>query len=396
MRLTLTDEQSLIESSVRDFLAAEYDFSCRQRSVKAPHACEPAVWRQFAAMGWLGLLVPEAAGGLGAGLLEAGLAMRAFGRHLVVEPYAASALLATPLLAAHGRPEQQSAWLPTLIDGSQRAVLAHEELAAPLPWLPRTTVARRDDGGWVLQGRKQLVPGACGADLLLVSARVAGHGPAHRIFVLRPNTAGLQVDAAATADGAQVADVTLQDVRLSDADLLGQDTDAATLLATACARHLIALCWEAVGAMEALQEQTAAYSRQRMQFGQPLSQFQVVAHRLAEMAVCCVDALAACELAALRLDAGATEPAVLASMAKSKVGREARFVAQHGVQLHGAMGVTEELQVASWFRKLTMFSQQGGSTAAHGREFGLAMLSTAGWSQSRTLGPAAEPAPEQR
>ena len=396
MRLTLTDEQSLIESSVRDFLFAEYDFARHERSVRAPNACEPAVWRQFAEMGWLGLLVPDAAGGLGAGMLEAGLAMRAFGRHLVVEPYAASALLATPLLAAHGRPEQQSAWLPALIDGSQRAALAHDELAAPLPWLPRATVASRDTGSWVLRGRKQLVPGACAADLLFVSASLdAAGGPAHRIFVVRPGTAGLRVDAAATADGAQVADLTLQDVRLSDADLLGEDTDATTPLAEACARYLVTLCWEAVGAMEALQEQTAAYAQQRMQFGQPLSQFQVVAHRLAEMAVCCVEALASCELAALRLDCGAAESEVLAAMAKSKVGREARFVAQNGVQLHGAMGVTEELQVASWFRKLAVFSQQGGSTAAHGREFGLAMLRTAGWSESRTLGPAA-PALEQR
>lgn len=396
MRLTLTDEQSLIESSVRDFLAAEYGFTRRRRSVQAPHACEPTVWRQFAEMGWLGLLVPGAAGGLGAGLLEAGLAMRAFGRHLVVEPYAASALLATPLLAAHGRPEQQSAWLPALVDGSQRAVFAHEELAAPLPWLPRATVARREGGGWVLRGRKQLVPGASGADLLFVSASLdAAGGPAQRIFAVRPGSAGLRVDAAVTADGAHAADLVLDDVRLSDADLLGEDTDATTSLAVACARHLIALCWEAVGAMEALQEQTSAYAQQRMQFGQPLSQFQVVAHRLAEMAVCCVDALSACELAALRLDGGATEPEVLAAMAKSKVGREARFVAQHGVQLHGAMGVTEELQVASWFRKLTVFGQQGGSTAAHGREFGLAMLRTAGWRESRTLGPA-EPALEQR
>ena len=395
MRLTLTEEQSLIEPSVRDFLAAEYDFARRQRSVQAPHACEPTVWRQFADMGWLGLLVPERAGGLGVGMLEAGLVMRAFGRHLVVEPYAATALLATPLLAAHGRSEQRSDWLPPLIDGSRRAVLAHEEITAPLPWLPRTTVARREGGGWVLRGRKQLVPGACGADLLLVSARVDAPGQGHRIFAVRPGTAGVQVNAAATADGAQAADLTLQDVRLSDADLLGEDVDASTPLAEACAWHLVALCWEAVGAMEALQEQTAAYVLQRVQFGQPLSQFQVVAHRLAEMAVCCVDALASCELAALRLEAGPAEATELASMAKSKVGRESRFVGQQAVQLHGAMGVTEELPVASWFRKLTAFSQQGGSTSAHSREFGLAMLRTGAWAESRTLG-TFEPAVELR
>lgn len=394
MKLTLTEEQSLIESSVRDFLAAEYDFARRQHSVRAPHACEPAVWRQFGKMGWLGLLVPESAGGLGAGMFEAGLVMRAFGRHLVVEPYAASAMLAIPLLAAHGRAEQHSAWLAPLIEGSLRASLAHEEFSVPLPWLPRGTMARREGGGWVLHGRKQLVPGACGADLLLVSARVDAPQGGHRIFALDPATTGVRLNAATTADGAQTADVLLQNVRLSNDDLLGDDVDVTAALAQVCARHIVALCWEAAGTMSAMLEQTAGYVQQRVQFGQALSQFQVVSHRLAEMAVCSEEALAACELAALRLDAGAGDAMALAAMAKSKVGRESRYVAQQAVQLHGAMGVTEELPVASWFRKLTAFSQQGGSTAAHGREFGLEMMRTGGWSESRTLG-AFEPELEQ-
>lgn len=384
MRLTLNEEQALVEASVRDFLASEYDFARRQHSLRAPHACEPGIWRQFAELGWLGLTVPESAGGSGVGALEAGLVMRAFGRHLVVEPYAASALIATPLLAQHASAPQRRTWLRGLLAGNYRAVLAHEEIAAPPPCLPRTTRATRDGDGWRLRGSKHLVPGAAGADLLLVSARVED---GHRVFLLAPGNSGLCVLPARTADGAWAADLHFEDVRVTTTDLLGADADASAILEAACARQLIAHCWEASGAMTALLEQTNGYMRQRMQFGQQLAQFQVVQHRLAEMAVECEEALAACELAALRLDAGATDGVALASMAKSKVGRASRYVAQNAVQLHGAMGVTEELPVASYFRKLTAFAQQGGSTAAHSRAFGAALLNNRGGAGSATLGP---------
>lgn len=384
MRLTLTDEQALIESSVLNFLANEYDFGKRQGRLQAPHA-QSDIWQQFADIGWLALPLPEDTGGLGAGALECGLLMRAFGRHLVLETFASSALRAAPLLAAHGRTEQRLAWLPALIDGSKRSVLAHEEAARPLADTPRATVAERNGSTWRLSGSKQLVQGASGADLLLVSASTSSLGEEQRIFLLPPDTPGLRLLPAVTIDGLAAADLILDSVQLTDADLLGHDVDSTRVVDEFCARHLVALAWEASGAMQALQEQTADYVRQRVQFGQPLAQFQVVAHRLAEMAVCCVEALAVCELAALRIDAGATDFMSLASMAKSKVGRESRFVAQQAVQLHGAMGIADELLVASYFRKLIGFGQQAGSTTSHSRQFGNAMLQTEGWGVSRTL-----------
>ena len=138
--------------------------------------------------------------------------------------------------------------------------------------------------------------------------------------------------------------------------------------------------------MTAAYEQTATYAQQRIQFGKPLTTFQVVQHRLAEMAVGCVEAMAACELASLLIGGGDEAVASVASMARSKVGREARLVAQAAVQLHGAMGVTEELPIASHFRKLMAFSQEAGSTASHSNYLGEAMLRTGAWRHSRTLG----------
>jgi alkylation response protein AidB-like acyl-CoA dehydrogenase len=383
MNLRPSPEQALLEASVRDYLAAEYDFVRRQLSLQAPHACASAQWQQFAAMGWLGLLVPEALGGAGAGLLEAGLMQHAFGAHLVVEPYAASALVAAPLLARLGHAAQHQARLAALLAGEQRAALAHEETAAGWPFAERLTRAQRSGMGWRLRGSKQLVPGAAGADLLLVSAST---DEGQRIFMLEPGLPGLDLAPVRGADGSWLADLVLSDLQLPATALLGADEDASAALHEVLSRQLLLQCWQASGAMTALLEQTTAYVRQREQFDQALAQFQVVQHRLAEMAVCCEEARAACELAALRIDAGATDVRALASLVKTKVVREARYVAYNAVQLHGAMGVTEELAVASGFRLLTVFAQQGGSAADHARAYGEGLLRSQDWAQSRTLG----------
>jgi alkylation response protein AidB-like acyl-CoA dehydrogenase len=398
MMLFPNEQQQLIESSALTWLRKEYGFEQRVRSVQDPHGCVPRVWEQFAEMGWLGLPLPEAAGGFGAGPLATGLLMRAFGRHLVVEPFAACILYAARLIADAGRPDQCEEWLPGIIEGRMRAALAHDEAAVRDPHEARATRARRIAGGWELEGRKVLAVGAPGAELLIVSASLEGSEEGsqcgreqlsfeHRLFVLHPALPGLSVHACATADGGRAADLVLDKVRVGPEALLGEDVDARAALAAVQAEAVVAQCWEAVGAMQAAFEQTADYVRQRQQFGQPLSKFQVVAHRLAEMAVQCEEALAACKLAALRIERGEPELPTLASMTRSKVGRAANFVGKEAVQLHGAMGVSEELAIASTFRKLQAFAQLGGSTASHSRAFGRSMLASGAWRASRTLPP---------
>ena len=387
MNLRLTEEQSLIEASVRALLEGEYSFAQRRRSLDSAHGCRAELWNQFAEMGWLALPLPLEAGGLGGGALETGLLMRAFGRHLVVEPYHAC-VLAGRLIASMGRPEQRDAWLPGLMQGRLRLALAHEEAGQRDPWASPRTVAVRRERRWELTGDKLLARGAPGADALLVTAVVpAIDGQARRqlVFMLAPDTPGLVLRAARGADGTHSADLELRAVALDDDQVLGTGVDAGSALRAALGWALLALSWEAVGAMEATLEQTVAHARQRVQFGRPLIEFQVVAHRLAEMAVCREEALACCELAALRLDRGDGDAAELASMVKSKVGRAARLVAQQAVQQHGAMGVTEELPVASYFRRLTAYTQQGGSTDWHAEAYGQAQLRSGAWRHSRTL-----------
>ena len=388
MKLVMGEQQQLIESSVLSWLRDRYDFQKRSRSVSDPVGCLPEVWQQFAEMGWLGLPLPESAGGFGGGALETGLMMRAFGRHLVVEPFRACILLGARLLAYLGRPDQRDGWLPAVVAGWVRVALAHDEASLHEPWAPRGTRARRDDGGWTLRGAKLLVEGAPGAGVLLVSATAEGPDGrplGQRVFVVPAGAQGLSQHVCQTADGGRAADLRLDDLRLPADAMLGQDEDACGTLHRIHAEAVIAACWEAAGAMTAAWEQTVDHVKQRTQFGQPLSNFQVVAHRLAEMSVCCEEALAICELAAMRIDRGDPDAQAMASMVKSKVGRCANFVSKEAVQLHGAMGVSEELPIASLFRKLTAFALQGGATAWHSGRYGLRMLASGAWRESRTL-----------
>jgi alkylation response protein AidB-like acyl-CoA dehydrogenase len=381
--LSLTELQDMIESSVLEFLTHEYDFLKRAASLTAPNGIEPSIWQRFADMGWLGLPLDECDGGIGGRAMESGLLMRAFGRHLVVEPYLNSVLLGTRLLAELGGAEQRTRWLPALAEGSRRLVLAHDEMANGDPWAPRATRAMQDAGGFILDGKKSLVAGAPGADAVLLSARL--ERGEHALFILPLDTPGLRVTACRTLDGGRAADLQLDQVKVDAAARLGDGGDAAPVLGRMLAEAVVSLCWEASGAMQAALEQTAAYTKERVQFGQPISKFQVVQHRLAEMAVCCEEALAACQLAALRIDRDPAAARVMAALAKSKVGRGADFVAQQAVQLHGAMGVSEELAIPSYFRKLLAFSQQWGGTAWHGERYGELMLDSNQYRVSQVL-----------
>ena len=401
MQLTLNEQQRLIEESALTFLSRQPDVAGPWYDAKAESRWMP-MWRAFAEMGWLGLPLPAEAGGFEGGAVETGLLMRAFGRHGINVPYHGGILLAARLLALLGTAAQRDRLLPAVMNGSRRLTLAHDEAQCHDPWAPRATVARRDGTGWRLHGAKLLVPDAGGADALLVSARIDDEGRGatpdtdrvrHAVFLLPmrdPPAQGLRLHRCHTVDGAAAADVWLDGVHVDADALLGtaEAADATPVLHRLLAEASIALCWEACGAMQAAFERTAAYTGQREQFGRPLASFQAVQHKLAEMAVCCEEAVAACELAALRVDAGLRDESdvvALAAMAKSKVGRAARYVSQQAVQLHGGMGVSEELPIAGLFRKLMRFQQQGGSPSWHAAQYGRAMLATGAWRDSRTL-----------
>ena len=383
MRLTLTETQTLLESSALHWLAGNAD---TMRDADDPSQ----YWSRFAEMGWLALPHAEADGGFGGGPIEVGLLMRAFGRNRTgAAQYRNGVLMAARLLDELGTRVQRDTWLAALMEGERRLAMAHAEPGRENPWALPSTVAtwNTDTRQWMLRGKKAMVVGGKTASAIIVSATVHADPSRLGLFMLPVDTAGLASRPCKMADGSAAIDTVLNDVAVDEAAQLGAERPSAEVTETffaLIAEALVASCWEATGAMRTALEATVSHVTQREQFGRTLASFQSVQHRLAEMAVCCEEAAAACELAALRVAANRRLACNAASMARSSTCRAARFVAANAVQLHGGMGVSEESQVAGLFRLLTRFQLEDGHADWHSARLGTAM-SIGDWRQSQTL-----------
>jgi len=366
MDLQFSEEQRLLKDSVERFVAQGYDFARRKRIAESPARHDPEAWAAMAGFGWLALSLPEAHGGLGGGAVDVGILMEGLGRGLVLEPVA-SAVVAGALVADLGSPGQQAHWLPRIADGSARLAFAPLEAGCGIfagACAPATT-ARRADGGWLLEGRKLAVLDAPGADGFIVPARVDGE---LALFVVPADTAGLRLDAYETQDDRLAAGLGLASVRLAGDARLEGGGDAAAAVARALDLAGAAACAEALGCMRVLLEATVAYTKERHQFGQPLAANQVLRHRMVDMAVACEEAAAIGLRAALACDARPADPAARAravSGARLKLAEAARQVARDAVQRHGAMGVTDELNVGAYCRRLLCIEASWGTSAEH-------------------------------
>ena len=370
MDLTLSEEQRLLRDSVDRFVGETYDADHRRRAAAEPRGFSHEIWRQFADLGWLALPIEEAFGGLGGGAIETGILMEAFGRGLVTEPYLATVVLGASLITECGSEAQKQAMLPKVADGSLVLAFAHSERAARFDLAHVETSARKTPDGWRLDGRKNAVLDGGAADPIIVSARIAGDNGAPGklcLFLVPSGTAGLTLRDFARLGGGRACNLDLADVRLPAGALLGGGGDALAKIEAVVDRAMAALGAEAVGIMQTMLERTLEYTKVRQQFGRPLSANQVIRHRLADMAMQCDEARSIALRAALMADAEPIERGRAASAAKAKIGRCARFVAEQAVQLHGAMGVTEELDIGAYFKRLLAFDTLFGGSAHHYR-----------------------------
>jgi len=370
MDLTLSDEQRLLRESVDRFIAGSYNADHRRRAAGDPRGFSPAIWKQFAELGWLALPIAEAHGGLGAGAVETGILMEAFGRGLVTEPYLATVVLSAGLIAECGSEAQKQALLPGVADGSLMMAFAHSERAARFDLAHVETTARQTADGWQLEGHKIAVLDGHAAGQIIVSARVADAkgAPSKLCLFLAPaGTTGISLRDYPRLGGGRACSVDLTNVRLPADALLGDGSDALPKIETMIDRALAALGSEAVGIMQIMFDMTLEYTKVRQQFGRPLSANQVIRHRLADMAMQCDEARSIALRAALMADAEPVERGRAASGAKAKIGRCARFVAEQSIQLHGGMGVTEELDIGLYFKRLLAFDTLFGGSAHHYR-----------------------------
>jgi len=383
MDFELSKDQRLFRDNLQRYLAQHYAFEQRRAIVRSPAGWSREVWAGLAELGLLGLEIPEEDGGIGGTAVEMLVTMTAFGRALAVEPFLPSAVLATRLVRELGSPEQRRALLPALAAGDRIAVPAHGEAEARYALTHVATTAtplgrtgsRGDDGrgGYLLSGRKAVVLHASAADHLLVSARSTGavHDAAGiSLFVVDPRGPGVSMVEYPTFDGQRAADVILQEVRVAPSDRLGAEGAAGAAIAAAWDVGVAALCAEAVGALDAVLAATVDYAKTRKQFGVPIGTFQALQHDLADMLIHVEQARSMSYLAAMR--ARHPDPAVRGvevSAAKVVVGRACRHVAQAAVQLHGGMGMTDELAISHYFRRLTAIDLSLGDTDHHLERF---------------------------
>ena len=372
MDLTPSDEQRLLRESADRFVNETYTADHRRRVAGDPLGFSAEIWKQFAELGWLALPIAEAHGGLGGGAVEVGILMEAFGRGLVSEPYLSTVVIGAALISECGTEAQKQALLPDIADGSLVLAFAHSERQARFDLADVRTAAKKTPDGWRLDGNKTAVLDGNAAGQIIVSARVDdGSGKSGKLclFLVPQGTRGLASRDYPRLGGGRACNLELSGVQLPADALLGDGSDALPAIEAVVDRAMAALGAEAVGIMQTLLDQTLEYTKIRKQFGRPLSANQVIRHRLADMAMQCDEARSMALRAALMADAEPVARSRAASGAKAKIGKCARFVAEQSVQLHGAMGVTEELDVGSYFKRLLAFDTLFGGSAHHYRRY---------------------------
>ena len=376
MNFDLSEEQQLLGDSLKRYLTNEYSIDARTKIVASPTGWSETVWAAFAEMGLLGVPFAEEHGGFGGTAVDVMLVMEALGEGLVVEPYWVNVGLAGRLVARGASAAQQAQILPALIQGKRRLAVAHGETSARYDLRHVGARAKRSGAGYTIEGEKRAVLHGAAADALVVSARTSGadtDSGGISLFLVDRATAGLIVKDYRTIDELRAADVWLSGVTVPADALLGAEGQALPLIEDAADYATALLCAEAVGAIRYANETTLEYLKTRRQFGVPIGSFQALQHRMVDMVISYEQARSMSCFACVKVDtAGAAERRRAVSAAKIKVADACRHVSQEAVQLHGGMGMTEELKVSHTFRRLTMIAQTFGDADHHLERFAAA------------------------
>jgi alkylation response protein AidB-like acyl-CoA dehydrogenase len=376
MDFEYSDEQRLLSETLRKFLSTGYSFDARSKIVASPAGVSEDVWAALAEMGILSVPFDAEHGGFGGTTVDMMVVMEAIGEALVAEPYLATVGLGGRFVARGGSAEQQARILPALIQGKLKMAFAQTELGARWDRHRVSTRATKSGDGWVLEGDKRAVlHGGC-ADLLVVSARTAGAPDAARgisLFLVERNAPGVAVTDYRGLDNLRVANVRLSNVRVGGDALLGAEGEGFGLIDEVVDYVTALLCAEAVGAIKYAHDATLEYLKTRRQFGVPIGSFQALQHRMVDILISYEQARSIACLACVKVDtADAAERRRVVSAAKIKIADAARHVSQEAVQLHGGMGMTEELKISHTFRRLTMIAQAFGDADHHLARFAAA------------------------
>ena len=367
MDFSFTEEQTLLRDSLAAFLADTYDFDKRRAAVASAAGWRPEIWKALAEdLGILGASFPEDMGGLGGGPTEVMVVMEEFGKALVVEPYLGTVVIGGGFLRRAGGAGAAD-MIGRIVEGKATLAFAWAEPQGRYCLHDIAVTARKDGTGYVLNGHKAVVVGAPFASHLIVTARTGG---ARRdeggvsVFLVDKSAKGVITRDYPTVDGQRASEIDFEDVALGAEARIGPDGEALALVSEVVDDAVAAVCAEACGVLRKLHEGTLDYTRQRKQFGQPIAAFQVLQHRMVDMFIQVEQAVSMTYMAHIKLGDPA-ERAKAVSAAKVQIGRACRFVGQNAIQLHGGMGMTDEMAIGHYFKRATLIEGLFGSVDHH-------------------------------
>lgn len=372
MNFSYSEEQQMLRDSVAKFITQDYGFDTRHKILSGDRGYSEKNWQLFAELGWLMMLFSEADGGLGGSAVDTIALMEELGKGIVIEPIIATAILGGGLVAALGNDTQKQNLLESLIQGSMQLAFAYAEPQSRYGLNYVKTKAIKAENSFVISGHKAVVLNAQNSDFIITSVRTRGNdsdSSGISLVLVPKDSSGLEIKPYPTVDGFQAAEVIFNEVSVSGENLLGELDQALPIIEAVLNKATLAICAEAVGAMEVAFKKTVEYSKTRQQFGVPIGSFQALQHRMADMFIEHEQAKSILLMAAMQSDTnGGADPKAI-SAAKNRIGKAARKIGQESVQIHGGIGVTDELDVGHYFKRLTTFQFMFGSTDFHAQRY---------------------------
>lgn len=372
MNFELSEEQRMIQQSVERFVEDNYDLNSRVALSSKSPGFSTENWYSMAELGWLGLPFEEEDGGFGGNQIDVLVVMEQFGRGLVLEPYLASIVMGGGALKRGGTNALKSEILPQVIEGTLQLAFAYAEEQSRFDLDDVMTSARKEGENFVLNGQKSMVQNAETADKIVVSARTSSGQVSPQgitLFLIDADAEGLSRDNFPTVDGLRASEITLENVSVGPDRILGEVDQGFSILQSVANDAMLALSAEAVGAMEVLYKDTVDYTQQREQFDHPLSEFQVLQHRMVDMFMeyeQCKSLLYRATMETIQ-DPEAAQRTIHALM--HLIGKSGMFIGENAVQLHGGMGMTEELRIGHYFKRLLVIDATFGNADYHLQKF---------------------------
>ncbi|PVM83879.1 pimeloyl-CoA dehydrogenase small subunit [Caulobacter radicis] len=372
MDFNFTEEQSMVRDTVASFLQDKYDFETRRKIVASESGWRADYWQAFAEeLGILGASFSEDLGGLGGGAIDNMIIMEEFGKALVIEPYLGTVVIGGGFMKHSGYAGAASV-IEGIVAGTTTIAFAYAEPQGRYTWSDLKTTARKDGSGWILNGHKAVVVGAPFASHLVVTARTGGgqrEAAGVSVFLIDKNLPGVVTRDYPTVDGGRASEVYFENVSIPADALIGHEGNGLPLVEKVLDEAAAASLAEGVGVLRKLHEGTLDYAKQRKQFGRAIADFQVLQHRMVDMFIELEQSVSMTYMATIKLDESDAERAKAVSAAKVRIGRALKFVGQNAIQIHGGMGMTDELAIGHYFKRGTIIEGLFGSVDHHLRRY---------------------------